>query len=379
MLRAIQAGDLLLGGGTQAVGGLDDLEHDGHYDGCVGTDSHHTQQLDADQIKAAAIEQAAVSGQQTGENGTQHTADTVYGNGAHRIVHMELGVQDLNAQHHGDAGDDAHDHGAQGVQIGAAGGDAHQTGQRGVEAHTYVRLAVLDPGEQHTDHRSYSRRDGGVAQDLRHLLRIGGGGAVEAVPAEPQDEHAHSSQGNIVAQNGPGIAVLIILADAGAQHDGADQAGDTAHHVDDGGTGKVDEAQLSQPALTVPDPACLDGVDDGGDDGGVDAVAGELGALGHGAGHDGGGGGTEHQLEEEVRPVKGVEVGEQLVLRHTDKAEEIVLTVHDAVAQQTEDHSADAEVHQVLHDNVAGVLGPGKAAFRRGEARLHKEHQNRAD
>ena len=44
------------------------------------------------------------------------------------------------------------------------------------------------------------------------------------------------------------------------------------------------------------------GVDQQGDGGGVDAVGAELGALRHGAGDDGGGGGAEHGLEDSVGP-----------------------------------------------------------------------------
>ena len=54
---------------------------------------------------------------------------------------------------------------------------------------------------------------------------------------------------------------------------------------------------------------------------------------------------AEHQMEKEVRPAEGIEVRKHLILRHADQAEEIVLTVHDAVAQQDEDHRSDAEIH----------------------------------
>ena len=144
--------------------------------------------------------------------------------------------------------------------------------------------------------------------------------------------------------------------------------------MDDGRPGEVDEPQLGQPALGVPHPARLNGVHHGGDNGGVDAVAGELGAFGHGAGHDGGGGGAEHQLEEEVRPVEAVKVSEHLIFRHTDEAKEIVPAVHDAIAQGYEHHGADAEVHQVFHDDVARVLCPCEARLYGGKATLHEEH-----
>jgi len=50
-----------------------------------------------------------------------------------------------------------------------------------------------------------------------------------------------------------------------------------------------------------------------------------------------------------------------------------------AVAQQDEHHRAQAKVHQVFHQDVAGVLGPGKAALHHGKAALHEEDQHGAN
>ena len=378
MLGGVQSGDLLLGGHPQAVGVLDDLEHNGHGHYGVGGDGQHPQALHPQLAETAAVEQPAVGGQQAGEYRARQAAAAVDRHRAHRVVDVEPGVHHLHNEYHQDAGDQAHHGGAQGVQAGAARGDAHQPRQGGIQAHAHVRLAVFDPGEQHTGHRGRSGGNGGAAQDLGQLGGIRRRRAVEAIPAEPQDEGAHGGQGDVVAQDGPRPALPVILADAGPQQDGPDQPGDASHHVDDGGPGEVDEAHTCQPALGVPHPARLDGVDHGGDHGGVDAVAGKLGALRHGPGHDGGGGGAEHQLEKEVGPVKGVEVGEHLIFRPADESEEVIPAVHDAIAQSHEHHCADAEVHQVFHDDVPRVLGPGEASLHGGKPALHEEHQNSA-
>ena len=52
---------------------------------------------------------------------------------------------------------------------------------------------------------------------------------------------------------------------------------------------------------------------------------------------------------------------------------------HQAIAETNKNNGADAEVHQVLHDDVAGVLCSGKARFNHGKPALHEEHQNCAD
>jgi hypothetical protein len=181
-----------------------------------------------------------------------------------------------------------------------------------------------------------------------------------------------------MAQNSTGRALLIVLSNTGSQHDRPDQPRDAAHHMNDGGTGKINESQLCQPSLTVPYPACLNGVDHSGDNGGVNAIAGKLGALRHSAGHNGGGGGAKYKLEKEVRPIKVIEVGKELILRQSNQAEEVILAVHNAVAQQHKDYRSDAKIHQVLHDDVARVLGPGETGFHGGKPALHEEHQNRA-
>ena len=51
---------------------------------------------------------------------------------------------------------------------------------------------------------------------------------------------------------------------------------------------------------------------------------------------------------------------------------------HQAESQQPVDRRADAEVHQVLHQNIACVLGPGKSRLTHGKAGLHEKDQRGA-
>ena len=181
-----------------------------------------------------------------------------------------------------------------------------------------------------------------------------------------------------MAQDGPGLAVLTILADAGAQHLGTDQGADAAYHVDTGRSGEVMEAQLTEPAA-APDPVAGNGVDQKGDSGGVDAVGAELGALRHSAGDDGGGGGAEDGLENGVGPQGDAGGKDAAVILHdhgVKPAEEAgARAEHGAEADKPEARGADAEVHQVFHQDIAGVFGPGEAGLAHGEARLHEKDQ----
>ena len=305
---------------------------------------------------------------------------------------MQLQIQQLDHDHNQDAGDDADDAGTQSVIGVTASGHAYQASQRSVQAHGYIGLAVADPGVEHGGNSSHRGSHGGGQEDGSQLRRSGCCRAVEAVPAQPQDEHAQGAQGDGMTGDGVDLdhlagGVLDVLANTGAKEDGAYQSGDAAHHVDGAGTSVIVEAQLAQPAA-APDPMGFDGIDEQGNDCGINAVGGELGALCHSAGDDGGGGGTEDQVEHEGGSGgealsracdEGLEVAPQLHVGQTDQTEQGIFPHHQGVTQEGKDDGANAEVHQVLHDDVACVLRSGKACLYHGEAGLHPEDQSGAD
>ena len=70
------------------------------------------------------------------------------------------------------------------------------------------------------------------------------------------------------------------------------------------------------------------------------------------------------------------EIGEHLVFRLTDETEEIVFAVHDTVAKANENDRTNTEIHEVLHDDVAGVLCAGKSGLHHGKSALHEENEN---
>ena len=63
----------------------------------------------------------------------------------------------------------------------------------------------------------------------------------------------------------------------------------------------------------------------------------------------------------------------------TENEDGTVRPHHQPIAEQEEHHRPDAEIHQVFHNDVPRVLGPGKAGFHHSKAALHKKHENRAD
>ena len=173
------------------------------------------------------------------------------------------------------------------------------------------------------------------------------------------------------------VPVPLKLSDAGTEDGGADQRADAAHHVNAGGTREVVEAHLRQPAA-APDPMRLNGIDHSGDDRGIDAVRKKFGSLRHCARDDRGRGGAKDQIEDEAGPVEVGIVGEDIQSGLSDEADHI-LAQQKACTDHDEKDCSDAEVHQVLHQDIARVFGAGESGFHHGEARLHPEDQSGPD
>ena len=398
VLTDVQTGQLIRRLGTQEMELFQEHEEAPHGQRRPGRHSGEPQELDPQLCKGAGVEKSTQSGrrvrigQQSNGDRTPDAVGTMDTHSAHGIVHMQFEIQHLDHDHDQDTGHDPDDCSAQSVQRITARRDAHQPRQGGVQAHGNIRLAVFDPGIEHGGAGGHRRGDGGRQENGREFRGGSSRRAVEAVPAQPEDEHAQRAQRNGVAGNGvylddPAVFVGDILADARPEDDRADQCSDAAHHMDGAGTGVVVEAQAAQPAA-APDPVGLDGVDQQTDHRRVDTVGGEFRPLRHGSRDDGGRGGAEDQVENEIAGVceafcrGGNELAktcEQCQVRLSDQSEERVLAHHERVSQQGEHHGSDAEVHKVLHNDVAGIFGSGKAGLHHGEARLHPENQRRAD
>ena len=388
VLVDIQAVDLHLSGDAQADGFVDDLEDEEHHDHNVHINGDKAQQLGAQLCKAAAVEQAlahavAAVGEQAHGNGAPHAVCKVNGDSAHGVIDLCNLIKEFNAQDHEDTGHEADDEGTEGRDRITACGDGDQTSQRAVQGHGDIGLAVAQPGEDHGHAGGNGSGQVGVEADKArqgHGLVGGkaqGRAAVEAEPAEPQDEHAQRTGGQIVAGNGVGVAVLIVLADAGAEHCGTQQGNHTAHIVNGCGTGKIMEAHALQPAA-APHPVAADGVDHQRDGSGINAVSLEVCALGHGAGHDGGCRGTEHSLEHDVHPQRDIkpQVAVIALNERIEPADQRACAAeHQAEADDPVARCADAEVHHVFHQDVAGVFGAGKARLTQRKTGLHKVDQ----
>ena len=128
------------------------------------------------------------------------------------------------------------------------------------------------------------------------------------------------------------------------------------------------EAQLSQPAA-APDPVTGDRINNCRNNHGIDAVRGELGSLCHCTGNDGCSGCTEYGLKDQRRIV-------QTGGEYINAADQCAGTAeHQACAEQPENRGAQAEVHEVFHNNIACILCTGEARLDHAEACLHEEYK----
>ena len=123
-------------------------------------------------------------------------------------------------------------------------------------------------------------------------------------------------------------------------------------------------------------------------------IGGALDALGHCPAHNGGTGRTKGPLKEPTqhgrlaairRAFHGCDHSAGLVPCVEAKAKEavcsneaiaILLAISQSPANAPPAQSSTAHIHQVLHQNVGGVLGTAASRLQHGEARMHEHHQS---
>ena len=185
-----------------------------------------------------------------------------------------------------------------------------------------------------------------------------------------------------MARDGVDGAILVVLADAGAEHQSADERADAADHVDDRGTSEIMEAHLAEPAA-APGPMARDRIDDEADEQRIEAVRRELRALCHGTRNNRRGRRAEDRLEDDVGECRITSIRTRIEhldeeIRRADDAADVIAE-HQAEADNPERDGADAEIHEVLHDDVAGIFRTRQAGLDHREAWLHEEDECSAE
>lgn len=342
---------------------------------------HGAEQLYAEHVQAAAVEQAAVEGEDAREDRSERAADAVNGYCADGVVDLGHAVEEADGEDHCGAADDAYECRAGGADGVTACGDADKARKHAVKRERERRLAVAHPRHDKCREGSRCGRDVGIHEYGRGaLLQFGcrdadGAARVESEPSDPEDEDAERGDRQVVAEYGVGLAVLV-LADTGPYHRRANQCEPSARRVYDGRAGEVVESQRREPSA-APCPVARYGVDEGRDEDTVYEVCAELRTLGHGARDDRGGCGAEHGLEDEecrLRDVRGHGRTEREGVGY--ESGKGVGAEHYAEAEEPEEQRAETEVEQVLHEDVGRVLRAGESGLDRCESHLHHEYQD---
>mmetsp|Transcript_26907 Transcript_26907/g.88055 ORF Transcript_26907/g.88055 Transcript_26907/m.88055 type:complete len:536 (-) Transcript_26907:48-1655(-) len=411
VLRVVHAHVLLLGGAADADGDLE-AQEEGRRRAADPDDDEEDEEDGREEAAAvAAVEDAravlravAVVGllvvELRGEEGrgddAPGAAGAVHGEGVDDVVDAELD-EELRRPEVDGRGDRADDERAPERHDGAGRRDGHEAREDAV-----VRVARVDDavdgvaqgrrreaarrGRDRRRHHDVAR-EAAVASDRERR------DAVEAVPADPEDERAQG----LVDDGLLGQALLPVAARADER--GADERRDAAGHVDDAAAREVDDAAVADEAVAAPGrelaragPAHVDGhgVDEARDDDGVDDVRAELAALRDRAGDDGRRGAGEGPLEEPERLAVGLAAGRRRravdveELRRADEAvravvAELVRAERDAVAEEPPHDGGDGRVEDVLDEDVLRVLELHGPDLEHREARLHEEDEDHAE
>mmetsp|Transcript_54472 Transcript_54472/g.133155 ORF Transcript_54472/g.133155 Transcript_54472/m.133155 type:complete len:376 (-) Transcript_54472:64-1191(-) len=325
------------------------------------------------------------------------------------VVDLELeeeparAVEDCAARRPNDAGHPR-------VHDGARARDAHEACEDAVERHPHVEGLLEESRVQHPHHAPRSTSNCSVESHLGYKVAKPGESqgrpAVEAVPAEPQNEGAKGHQSGIVRGhrvNCPSDGIEAPLARperdrahkprpaTDSVHDA--RASEVDHTVGllveaDDGAGVAVGVGARAPGREeagAPHPVHNDGVDEGGDEDRVHEVGLDLAALRHGAGHDGGGGARERPLEEPRLPRVGVGAATAGAVVDVNDAEvgladetALGLAIGEAVAKEPVAHGGPRGVEHVLEEDVLHVLARDGARLEHAEASLHEEHKGAA-
>ena len=126
-----------------------------------------------------------------------------------------------------------------------------------------------------------------------------------------------------------------------------------------------------------PGPTAEYWINQGGEHSAVKQIGDEFGALGHGAGDNGGSGGSEYHLEHPEGENPGVTARSEITQEKTGGSKPAGAggTEHQAEADGPIKDGPHGEIHQVLHYDVDRILGASKAGLNHCKSSLHEKDQ----
>ena len=263
------------------------------------------------------------------------------------------------------------------------GGNAHQSADDAVQQIGNREIAKAGVAVQRGGDPAADPGQKGIEQNQRHFfIQRQRTAAVKAKPAEPQQEHPQRRQRQVTALHRETARVIETSgARAEQQHRRQrDPSTDGMHHR---GPGKVNKAQLRQPALRLtlhcaaPGPVTSNRVDQRRHRQRGQAIGEEAHPFRHRAGDDGGGGATEHELEDEkAHQPEGMAAIEQKAV--TAKPAVLTFAEHQGIAEQPEHDPRQAQINHILDGDIDAVFGAHQPSFQTKETGLHDEYQKGA-
>ena len=142
MFADIETFNFFVAGNTQADGGLDDFEDDGHGYCHPYDDAANAEELYEEQMNAAAVEEAVGVVEETNEDGADSTAAAVNSDGADRIVDFEFLINEFDNDNNENTGNNTDDGGAECVHIGAASAPLRVMETSGAPFFAQVKIMV---------------------------------------------------------------------------------------------------------------------------------------------------------------------------------------------------------------------------------------------
>ena len=217
------------------------------------------------------------------------------------------------------------------------------------------------------------RRQGDVG-DLRDRAQRRAG--VEALPADPKDQDTQHRQRHVVAGDGLRVALVVVLAEPGAEDKRTCERRHGAGEVNHRRTGEVLLAEAAQPAA-APDPVRHHRVDETHEDDREDQVNAKFGSLQHRAPHDSQRDQRKGRLEEEQQRNGDAVVLEARQEETAAPQERVSLAKSQSETDRPEDERPDAHVRQNLGNDAPDVLHSGEPDLQHGEPGLHEQHQDK--
>jgi hypothetical protein len=354
---------------------------DGHEGTRPDNENEDTEDLNTKLLESSTVEEASVLIEETGGYGTPDTRKSVHGDGIKRIIDVEAVQEEGSGDREDQTSNETGEDGIHSGNGGARTSHGDQTSEERVEHGKHIVTTEHKLGEDHRhEHGGDGTEegvDGALDSNLPATIEDGRGTSVEEEPADEQDPGTDGGlrRKTLLHLNGK-TSHFVEATDTGTKKHTTDETANTTNHVDDGGTSEINVTHGAEESTSVPDPMARNRVHEEADAEGRDKVGGQGDTLGNDTRIDGGAGGSEGKLEDEVKTIIVHTRGEEQVL--SDEGTDRV-TVGSTITEQKPRERTEHKIGTVLHNNRLLVSGTHGTDLKGRETALHKKDKDGRD